>query len=265
MHKGLTSLWRHRELIGELTRRELQDRHAGSALGICWVFLHPIIQLAVYTVVFTQIFKVKFESGADLPFSYTVYVFAGFLPWVAVSEAVLKSAVSITANASLVKQVVFPTEVLPVKSTIAALVTQLVGLVVAAILTGLTEGRIPVTYLLLPLVLGLEVALLLGIGWGVAAIGTFFRDAREVLQVVLWIGVYCIPAFYLEAWVPDALRPVIRWNPFTHLIHAFQDAMYYGRFAHPWSWVILLVLSPAAFLCGHAVFARSKTRFATVL
>lgn len=265
LREGLGTLYRHRVLTLQLARRELRDRHVGSFLGVLWVFLHPLIQLGVYTLVFTQVFKLKLGGTHELPFNYTVYIFAGFLPWAAISDSIGRSTVALTGNASLVKQVVFPVEILCVKSTLSVFFTQAVGLVLAAGYTLWSSGWLPWTYVLLPALLLLEFALLTGIGWGVAAVGAYFRDLKDLIQVGLLLGVYLIPAFYVEEWVPQALRLPLLLNPFTHVIYAFQDAMYYGRIAHPWSWAFSFVFAFASLLFGGAIFRTCKTYFGSVL
>jgi lipopolysaccharide transport system permease protein len=263
--ESLSLLYRHRVLTWELAKREVRDRHVGSVLGLLWVVLHPLVQLGVYAVVFTQIFKVKFGRTPELPFGYTTYIFAGLLPWLAVSESVSRSSVALRANASLVKQVVFPIEVLPIKSTLAVFVGHGVALALAAVFTLASEGRLPWTYVMLPLLLVMELVLLSGIGWAIAAVGAYFRDLKEFVQVFLFLGVYSVPAFYPEAWVPPALRWPILLNPFSHLVYVFQDVMYYGRFQHPWSWLVTATFAAAAFYLGFRLFRKLKAYYGTIL
>ena len=265
LREALSLLYRQRVLTWELAKRELRDRHAGSALGVAWALLHPLVQLAVYALVFTQIFKVRLGGTADMPFGYTVYIFSGLLPWLAISDSVSRSTVALSGNASLVKQVVFPVEVLPVKSTLAVLVPHGMALCVALAYTLVSEGRVPATYLLLPLLLAVELVLLAGIGWLVAAVGAYFRDLKDIVQVFLVLGVYCVPAFYVESWVPPALRWPILLNPFSHVIYMFQDVMYYGRILHPWSWCVAFAFAGLSFYGGYRVFRGLKVYYGSVL
>lgn len=259
------ALRRHRRLTYELAMRELRDRHVGSTLGMVWVFLHPLFQLSVYAVVFTQVFRLKLGGTADQPFSYSVYIFAGLLPWLAITESLSKSAVALTSNASLVKQVVFPIEVLTVKSALSVMFVEIIGLSVAATYTLISEHTLPLTYLLLPIPLALQFFTLCGLGWGLSTIGAFFKDLKELVQVSLVVMVYLIPAFYIDTWVPRMLRVPILLNPFTHLIYTFQDAMYYGRIAHPLSWVIATLTALCAVVFGYGLFRKCRNYIGSVL
>ena len=255
----------NRSLIWELAKRELRERHAGSLLGSTWIVLLPLAQLAIYAVVFTQIFKVKLGGTADMPLGYTTYLFAGLLPWLAIADGLIRNSISMTANANLVKQVVFPIELLPLKSSIAAVTLQVVSTGIAMVFILLNEHTLPLTVALLPVAIALELGMLVGVGWILAVIGVFVRDLKEIIQVALGILVYCIPAFYTAEAVPGALRIPVLLNPFTHIIYVFQDVMYYGRIGHPLSWVIAAGITATALLVGNSFFQRCKPHLGSML
>jgi len=256
---------RYRILLWELSKRELRDRHVGSVLGSLWVFLHPAILIGTYALVFTQVFKVRLGGTPEMPLGYTCYIFAGLLPWIAISDSMTRSTVALTSNASLVKQVVFPIEILPIKSMIASVLVQIFGILLAAAYAYAAHDWLPWSYALLPLALVLEVFVLAGLGWMLSAVGAYFRDLRDILQILLMIGMYCMPVFYVEEWVPAVLRLPILINPFTHLIFAFQDAMYYGTVKHPWSWAFSLAFSAVSLCLGYWIFRKCKSFYGSIL
>ena len=258
-------LIRHRHLAWVLARREVADRYAGQFFGILWGFCHPLLQVAVFVFVFAVVFKVRLGSGDLGPDDYTVYLLAGLVPWLTVQESISRSTTSITSQSSLVKQVVFPTEVLPVKIVLAAMGTQIVFLA-AVLIYRLAAGHgLPWTFALVPLLLIVEAIGLIGLAMILGSIGVFFRDLKDLVQVITLLGLYLVPVAYQPSMVPEAIRPFLWANPFSYLIWCFQDAIYYGSFEHPWAWPVLCFLSLFTFALGARLFQNLKPIFGGVL
>lgn len=254
-------LIRHRHLAWVLARREITDRYAGQVLGIFWAFCHPLMLVAVYVFIFAVVFKVRLGIGDTGPDDYTSYLLAGLLPWLTVQESITRSSVSITSQATLVKQVVFPIEVLPVKVVLAAMGTQVVFLTALLAYRLIAGHNIPWTFLLVPALMVIESIGLIGIAMVLGSIGVFFRDLKDIVQAVSLLGLYLIPVAYQPQMVPEVIRPLLYANPFSYLIWCFQDACYYGSFEHPWAWPILCGLSLLAFAVGARLFRDLKPIF----
>ena len=263
--ESLAIQWRNRGLAVEMVRRDLRGQFAGQFFGLFWIFGHPIIQFCVYIFIFAVIFKTKIDKTLDLPLDYTTYILVGLVPWLFIQQSLVRGSTSLVAQANLVKQVVFPIEVLPFCAVLISLVPLLVGLAVIAAYTLLTEGVLPWTYVLLPVVVALSISLMTGIGFLVATATPFFRDLKDVIQVATIVGVYLIPAFYLPQWVPDKLRFFLYLNPFSYVIWVYQDTLYFGHVAHPWSWLVFAVGSIAALTLGYRAFRSVKMFIADVL
>jgi lipopolysaccharide transport system permease protein len=258
-------LTRHRELTWALARRELSDRYAGQALGVTWAVIHPAFMIGLYVFVFAVVFKTRIGGTVEMPLDYTAYLLSGLVVWLAFQDAMVKSCTAITGNASLVKQVVFPLEVLPVKGVLVSLFTQLVSLVILVVYVLVTNGRLPATYALLPTLVFLQVLAMIGVAYLLSAIGVYFRDIKDVVQVLAVAGVYLTPIFYLPEWVPPALKPLVYLNPFSYLVWAYQDALYFGRFEHPAAWLVTIVGSVLTFVLGYRVFRKLKPALGNVL
>lgn len=258
-------LTRHRWLIWELTKREHTDRYAGSMLGSLWAVGHPLVMMVVYVIVFSYVFKLKIGGTEELPLDYATYLMAGYLPWMSFQESLNKASSVIGANSNLVKQVVFPIEVLPVKGVLASLVTQLVGTGFLMGYTVLVQRTLPLTYCLIPLVIGVQLLAMIGLSLLLGAIGAYLRDLKELVQVGTVVGVYMLPIFYLPSWVPEILQPLLYLNPFSYMIWCYQDVFYYGRIQHPLAWVLFVVGSLTAVKLGTVVFQRAKVSFGNVL
>jgi lipopolysaccharide transport system permease protein len=176
---------------------------------------------------------------------------------------------AVVANTSLVKQVAFPVEVLPIKGALAAFATQLVATAVLILYVAAVDpGGFSLMLLLLPLLFALQVTAMIGVAYLLAAVAVFFRDLRELVQLFTTAGLFLAPILYLPQWVEQAWSPLVwvLWlNPFSHLVCCYQDAIYFGRFEHPWSWLIVTLLSGAVFALGFRLFRRLKPMFGDLL
>jgi lipopolysaccharide transport system permease protein len=256
---------KHRNLTLEMAKRELTDRYMGQILGTVWTILHPIVLILVYVVVFAYVFKVAMGGTREAPFDYTTYLLAGVIPWLSVQEALAKSSTVIVANANLVKQVIFPIEVLPVKTVLATLVGQIIFMGLLAGYVLISYHTLPWTYLLAPVLVVLQMVMMIGLCYAVSALGVFLRDVKDFVQVFSIVGVYLMPAFYLPESVPRLFRPILYVNPFSYLIWCYQDLLYFGRFVHWWAWLVTLGFSLAAFFGGYRLFRTLKVGFGNAL
>ena len=258
-------LTKHRELTLAMAKRELSDRYVGQALGMLWVVGHPLFLTALYIFVFSVVFKTRMGGTVEMPLDYTTYVLSGLVAWLAFSESMSKSCVAITSNASLVKQVVFPLEILPVKTVLASMVTMLVSLVVLVVYVLVTHGSLPVTYALLPLVVAMQLMLMIGTAYILSSVGAYFRDLKDFVQMFASAGIFLLPVVYLPGWVPPLFKPIIYLNPLSYLIWCYQDILYFGRFEHPWAWLVTPLVSLGTFLVGYRLFRKLKPSLAAVL
>jgi lipopolysaccharide transport system permease protein len=260
-----TLVTKHRALTLQLAKREVTDRHAGQVLGLFWMIVHPLTLILVYVVIFRYVFKVSVGGSGAPPFDYTTYLLAGVIPWLGFQDALARSSTVMTANANLVKQVIFPVEILPVKGVIAALATQVILMALLTAYVLAAYRTLPWTYALTPVLLVIQAAMMIGACYGVSAISVCFRDARDAVQAFGTIGLYLIPVLYLPSFVPGPLEPLLYVNPLSYLIWCYQDALYYGRIAHPYAWIVLIVVSVTMLHLGAHVFRTWKTLFGNLL
>ena len=262
---GLRTLWRNRALCRELLHRDLGSQYAGQVLGAFWVVAHPMALLGVYIFVFAFVFNVRLGGTVELPRDYVSYLFSGLIPWLAIQSTLGRSATALLGQSNLVKQVVFPIEVLPFGSVLLALVPQLVGTVVLLVYSLVTFGALPWTYVLMPLALGIEILFLAGIAFVLASITPFFRDLKDIVIVLTTIGVYTVPAFYTPNMVGRTFSVILHLNPFSYPIWMFQDVLFFGRIEHPLAWLVSAGLGVAFFAFGYRTFAQVKPYVADVL
>ncbi|HBZ69030.1 MAG TPA: ABC transporter [Deltaproteobacteria bacterium] len=258
-------LTRHRQLTWEMTKREVIDRHAGQMLGGAWALLHPLFLMGVYVFVFAFVLKARLPEAQQLPADYTTYILAGLIPWLTFQEALTRGTQAILTNASLVKQIVFPIEVLPVKIVLSLLPTLLVPIAVLALYMLVQQHALPWTLVLLPLLIVLQLLAMIGVCFILAPVGAYFRDLSELVRIFGYAGMYVVPIVYPPDWVPRLFKPFLYANPFSYLIWCWQDSLYWGHVQHPVAWIVLPTLSLLTFYAGYRVFRKLKSMLGNVL
>lgn len=260
-----TSLAKNRRITWELAKREHADRYAGQAFGVVWAIVHPLFLIGLYVFVFKFVFKQNFGGTDELPFDYTVYLLSGLVCWLSSQDALIRSCSAIVSKSDLVRQVVFPLEILPVKVVLSSLFTLAVSIAVIVGYVAITFGRIPLIYLMLPLLVALQALFLTGIGFVLAVTGVFMRDIKDFIQVFATAGVYLMPVVYLPNMVPPLFKPFLYLNPFSYLVWCFQDVLFFGRIEHPVAWVVCLVGGSMVLLWGYRLFDRLRPAFGSVI
>lgn len=257
--ESLNIMWEKRILIVELARRELKDQYVGQILGIFWSVLHPLFLMALFVFLFGYVFGVRLgEAGARAPADYAVYILAGLVPWIGCQQIMTRSCSAMRAHANMVKQVVFPIEVLPIKTVLVGMFTQIVSLVALFAYYLIAHGLPPVSFLMLPVLIFFQVMAMLGVAFAFAAVSVFLRDLKDLVQVFSTWGMYLAPIVYLAEWLPDAARPLLYLNPFSYMVWAFQDVIYHGEITSISIWAVFCCGSLFVFVVGYRVFRRLK-------
>lgn len=252
------------DLILTLARRELASRYKGSALGVFWAILTPLVTIAIFTFIFAKIFNARFGQSTS-GWDFALYLFCGLLPWTAFQEAVQQSSTTIVTHTNLVKRVVFPLETLPVAQTLAALANQMFGTLALIFAAIIIRRELHASVLWLPLLLAPQLAVTLGAAWLVASLGVFLRDVVQGISLVLMAWLYLTPIIYPESLVPEKYRPFINLNPFTPLVRSYRRILLEGTMPD-WSGLAYFTLfALLLFLFGYWWFARTRKSFADVI
>jgi lipopolysaccharide transport system permease protein len=260
------SLWRNRQLIIQMIKREVVGRYKGSAMGLAWSFFNPIFMLAVYTFVFSEIFKARWSGIGDQDKSqFAVVVFVGMIVLGLFSEVVNRAPSLILSNVNYVKKVIFPIEILPVVAMGAALFHSLISLSVLLAAFALFNGYLHWTPVFIPFVLLPLVILTLGLAWMLASLGVFLRDVGQTIGLITTVLMFLSPVLYPISAVPEEFRPYIMANPLTFIIEQAREVLVWG---HMPDWIGLGVYTLAATVIawlGYAWFQKTRKGFADVL
>lgn len=257
----ITLFLRYRNLIYALSKKELTDRYAGQMFGLFWIFVHPALVVSVYLFLFGFVLKSKIAFEAE-GMNYPIYLLSGLLPWLGFVEGMSRWPVSVTSKSSLVKQVVFPIEILPVINVIVPLFTQAIMMSLFITFASVMSG-LPVALYLLPFAVAVQVLQMLGLAYLMSAIGVYFKDLKDFVQVFTNLGVYLAPIVYMPGMLPAPVEPLVGFNPFTHIIRCYRD-VFDGTISIG-SWSISLILGLTIFLLGWRTFRKTRPYFGSAL
>jgi lipopolysaccharide transport system permease protein len=256
--------WQRRDVFWELFKREVSSRYSGSALGLLWSFVNPLLMLAVYTLAFREFLGMRWPQAADGA-DFSLMIFSGMIVHSLFSECLTRAPGVIVANANLVKKVVFPLALLPCVTVAAALfhgVLSMIALVLFAVFTrhSLHGGLLWLPLLYLPFAM-----LLSGLSWFMASLGTYFRDVSQLTGVISAMFMFLSPVFYPVQSLHFPYRQLVAYNPLTLIIEQTRGLLLLdGRLdwlaLGGYSLIALLVM-----LAGYAWFQRTRDGFADVL
>ncbi len=266
----VASLIGQRYLIRQLTGREIAARYRGSAFGVLWSLLQPLLMLAIYSFVFTVIFRARWpelaeDQGPESQGGFAVVLFAGLITHGFLGDCLARAPRLITDNANFVKRLIFPLEVLPWTVVASALVHMIVSLMVLLAFALIAFGTIPWTAIFLPLILVPYAILVVGLVWLISAVGVFIEDIGQVIGICVTALLFLAPVFYPLSAVPEALQGVIYLNPITLIVSELRAILIWGELPNIVGLLTYAVVAFAIAWLGYYVFQRLRRAFADVL
>jgi len=259
-------LWRHRDLMRQMTRREVVGRYRGSVMGMAWSFFNPVLMLAVYTFVFAVVFKQRWGTSAgDNKTDFALVLFVGLIVHGLFAEVLNRAPALIVSNANYVKKVVFPLEILPVIAVGAALFHTGISLTVLLAAFALVNGYLHWTAILIPLILLPLVFLTTGLAWILASLGVFLRDVGQTIGIFTMVMLFLSAVFYPVSAVPERFRPWVMANPLTFTIDQAREVLVWGHLPAWWGLAIYTIASTGVAWAGYAWFQSTRKGFADVL
>jgi lipopolysaccharide transport system permease protein len=257
-------VWRHRALVAELAKREFSGRYRGSFGGLAWSFAQPLFLLAVYTVAFGVILQARwgFAGGTR---EYALMLFAGLIVFNAFAECLNNAPSLIAANPNYVKKVVFPLEVLPWVTALAAMLHAVIAVAVWLVGYAILFGAPSPAVLLFPAVLAALFPVLLGVGWLLSAVGVVVRDVGQLTGLLAHTLLFLTPIFYSIEAAPPALQRVLLLNPLTFVVEQLRIVLYHGHAPSFRGLAVYFALACVFALLSLALFRRMRPRFADLL
>jgi len=261
----LTSIWTHRKLAARLIARDISSRYKGSILGVLWSVIIPLVMLAVYTFVFSVVFKARWGTEGTDRFSFALMLFAGLVVFNIFSDCVSRAPSLIVSNVSYVKKVVFPLEILPWVSLGSAAFNACVNVVVLLAFALVVGNPIPSTIVLLPVVLLPFILLVVGLSFFLCSFGVFVRDLQQIIGVVLTCCMFLSPIFYPVESLPEALRSLVMLSPISMAVTSVRDVILQGNLPRGTLWFSSLGIGVFSAILGSVWFAKTRKAFADVM
>lgn len=253
--KKIKELYAYRQMIISLVQRELRGRYKGSVLGFLWTFINPLLQLVVYTMVFSVIMRNDIEK-------YYMFLFVALVPWSLISAAMVNGSTCIVSTPDMVKKIYFPREVLPLANTVSNFVNMLLCFVVVFVVLIVTGfGVNPQALLYMPIIMIVEFVLALGIALLTSALTVYMRDVAYILSIIAMAWQFLTPVMYSSDTVPEELLPIFRMNPMTPVIEAYRDILYYKVCPDLSTLTSAAFFGIVIFILGELVFSKLQRGF----
>lgn len=257
--------WKHRELIWQLSQREVVGRYRGSLMGILWSFFNPIFMLTVYTFFFSIVYKSRWNLQSTSKLDFAIALFAGLIPFTLFSECINRAPHLIINNVNYVKKVIFPLEILPWVSFGSALFHAGISFVVLILFFIGVHHYVSWTVMFLPLVNLPLLFLVLGLTWFLASIGVFIRDVTHTVTMVTMALLFLTPVFYPVTAIPEEYRNFIYLNPLTAIIEQNRAILVWGQQPNWHSLSVSLLISVGFAWLGYCWFKKTQYMFADLV
>jgi lipopolysaccharide transport system permease protein len=256
-----SDLWRHRELLFFLARRDVSVKYKQTAIGIAWAVIRPLATMLIFTLVFGRIAQLPSEG---VP--YSVLVFSGLVPWYLFSSAFSDSSTSLVANSNLLSKVYFPRLIIPPSAVAVALVDFMISFVLLVALATWMGFPPTVRYLAIPALVAVACMAALGLGIWFSALNVQYRDFQYLVPFILQFGLYASPIGFASILIPQTWRPLYVLNPMVGVVEGFRWAMLGEAIPFRWdSMVWSVVISTALIFTGVAFFRRVERSIVDVI
>ena len=235
--KHLKEMYEYREMIFSLVKKDLRGRYKGSVLGFMWTFINPLLQLLVFTLVFSIIMRANYEQ-------YYLFLFVALVPWMFFGSSVQDGSTCIMRESNMVKKIYFPREVIPISTVTSAFIN-----------------------MILTFVMIVEYILCLGIGLIVSALTVYLRDLQYILGIVVMALQYMTPVMYgadmvENANVPQILKTIFNLNPMTPIINIYRQILYYKEIPDLSTLLVAIITGVVFVILGAIIFRRLQRGFA---
>jgi lipopolysaccharide transport system permease protein len=261
------SLYRYRGFIVRSAWNELRNRYAGSGIGFFWNIVIPLVQIAIYAIVFSTLLGPRVTAAGVAPnkFAFVLYLCTGMLPWLAFVECISRGTQSLVRNANYLQKMALPEIIFIAQAAVLGFLTSAISLAIFFVIgwpLGLVVGW---SYLLLPVVLILFQALGFGIGLTLATLNALFRDIGQVISLLLQMWMWVTPVVYSEKILSLTAQTLIHWNPAYAFISSFRDIFLLNQIPSLLTWGMMLGWVVVSVTLGYFVLSKLRHEVRDVL
>lgn len=253
--KIFKNIYEYRELLKTNIKKEIRGKYKQSALGVIWSFLNPLLQLAVYALIFPIILKVQQEN-------YVIFVCSALIPWTFFTTIVTQSTGVIIANGNILKKVYFPREILPISVVTSAAVNFLISTIIILVFVICYGMGITWHIVFYPLVLLIQYILSLGISFVLSSVTVYFRDLEHFVGIAMMLLFYATPIVYSINTVDGIYAKLLKLNPMCHIVEAYRSIFYYQSTPDLVNLGIIFILALVLCILGYMLFKKLEKRFA---
>ena len=250
----------YKELLAELTKREIKARYKQSVLGYAWVILNPFFQMLVMAFVFSKILRIT-----NLSVPYALFLYVGLLPWNLFAASVGSAMNSLVSNGSLLTKIYFPREIFVISTILAKIVDFLLASLVLIVFFIYFHQPITLNILWIIPIFFIQQLFTYGLSLILSALNLFYRDIQYLFGLILLIWMYLTPVIYPTEMFPERYQWIFKLNPMAVLINAYRQVMLGGGMPNLTSLGIALLLSIMMVISGYQVFKRLEGLFADVV
>lgn len=261
----IKQFWKNRNLIKQFTKREIVGRYRGSALGILWSIITPLLMVTIYTFVFSEIFKSRWTPSSDNKVEFALLVFSGLIIFNIFAEILTRAPSLIVGNPNYVKKVIFPLEIFPFVLLGSALFHSIISFIILSCGLYFFMGIFHWTIIFLPLVIVPFLLLLIGLAWILSSLGVYFRDIGHLITLIVQALMLLSPIFYPISSIPKELIGIYQLNPITNVVENIRRIFVWGQFPEWNSFVLFTVISLFIYTLGYCFFCKTKRGFVDVI
>ncbi len=254
----IKNLYNYRELLKTNIKKDVGGKYKHSFLGVLWSFISPLLQIAVYALVFQVILKSDIEN-------YTVYLCCGLIPWQYFSAVILRGAASIIDNGNIIKKVYFPREILPISVVTSEGVNFLISTIIILGFVIFGGVGLSINILWYFLILAIQYIVSIGFAFIVSSLSVYFRDLLHLLGIIIQLLFYATPIVYSINSVPQGFQWIVKINPMSYLIEAYRNIFYNKMPPDPKGLIIALTMGIVLCVAGYIIFTKLEKKFAEEL
>ncbi len=258
MEKVFKNLYNYRELLKTSVKKEVRSKYKNSFLGVLWSFLNPLLQIAVYGIVFSLILKNPMEH-------YTVFLCCGLIPWTFFSAAINKAAFTFIENGNIIKKVYFPREIIPISVVTGEAVNFLISTTIIlgfVIFSGMGLSRYMIFY---PLIFITQYLVILAISLIISSVCVYLRDLQHFIGIALQLLFYAAPIVYAPSSIPAEYQWILKYNPMTYIINAYRSIFYSHSMIELKPLFIVLAIAIVGCVVGYLIYSKLQKGFAEQL